>query len=102
MAGGVGHCFPIVHCSSCEMDELQLALALSASEVTSEEICMTEEPKGKRKRRGQKVKGQPPPLLASLSTSEVQKRIETRAHTLIQEKVCSLLASPLLQPVMYK
>ena len=69
-----------------EEEELRLAIALSASEAPPEALIGKGQSPGHKRRRGQKQLQAPPPL-ASLSTSQVKRRIEHRIEQVLVNKV---------------
>ena len=71
-------------CRPVEEEELQLAIALSASEAPPEALVNKGQSPERKRRRGQKQLQAPPPL-ASLTASQVKRKIE---HRIEQVLVC--------------
>ena len=65
---------------------MQLAMAISASEAPPEPLDSKGWPLGSKRRRGQKQLQALPPL-ASLSTSQVKRKIEHRIEQVLENKV---------------
>ena len=66
-----------------EEEELRLAIALSASEAPPEALVSKGQSPGRKRRRGL----QAPPPLASLSTSQVKRKIEHRIEQVLVNRV---------------
>ena len=76
-------------CRESEMEDIQLAIALSASETHGGTgVIELEKERPKRRKQGARTHHAPP--LASLTSSQVQQNIESRLGCILEENVSYL------------